>query len=157
DIQAELARLPNTLDPDVPDGADETANQLVHQHGEPAELGFPARQHFELGEALGMMDFELAGKISGSRFTILRGPLARMERALGQVMIDLHTTEHGYEEHAVPVLVNDAAMFGTNQLPKFAEDSFRTTDGRWLIATSEIPLTNTVAGEILTDSSLPRR
>jgi seryl-tRNA synthetase len=157
DIQAELAGYPNTLDPDVPDGADESANELVKQHGEPRDLGFTPRQHFELGEALGMMDFETATKISGSRFTILRGPLARMERVLGQFMIDLHTTEHGYMEHAVPVLVNDAAMFGTNQLPKFAEDSFRTTDGKWLIATSEIPLTNTVAGEILAEASLPRR
>jgi seryl-tRNA synthetase len=156
-IRTELAGLPNVLDADVPDGTDENANLVAHQHGESRATNFPPRQHFELGEALGMMDFELAAKIAGSRFTVLRGPLARMERALGQFMLDLHATEHGYVEHAVPVLVNDAAMFGTGQLPKFAEDSFRTTDGRWLIATSEIPLTNTVAGEILAEATLPRR
>ncbi|MBC7636413.1 MAG: serine--tRNA ligase [Acetobacteraceae bacterium] len=152
-----LAALPNRLDADVPDGADETANIVVKQVGEPAMPDFTPKQHFELGEALGMMDFELAGKISGARFTILRGALARMERALGQFMLDLHTGEHGYEEHAVPVLVNDASMFGTNQLPKFAEDSFRTTDGRWLIATSEIPLTNTVRDVIVPEAKLPMR
>ncbi|HEY0419753.1 MAG TPA: serine--tRNA ligase [Acetobacteraceae bacterium] len=156
-IRMALAALPNLLDPDVPDGADESANVVLKQVGEPRDLGFAPRQHFELGEALGMMDFEAAAKIAGSRFTVLRGPLARLERALGQFMLDLHTSEHGYTEHAVPVLVNDAAMFGTNQLPKFAEDSFRTTDGRWLIATSEIPLTNMVAGEILPQSRLPIR
>ncbi len=156
ELQTTLAAIPNLLDPDVPDG-DESANVVLKQVGEPRPLGFPARQHFELGEALGMMDFETAAKIAGSRFTILRGPLARLERALGQFMLDLHTTEHGYTETAVPTLVNDAAMFGTNQLPKFAEDSFRTTDGRWLIATSEIPLTNMAAGEILAEKQLPIR
>lgn len=152
-----LAALPNLLDPDVPDGPDETANQILKQVGEPRDLGFEPKQHFELGEAFGMMDFETASKMAGSRFTILRGPLARLERALGQFMLDLHTTEHAYIEHTVPYLVNDATMFGTNQLPKFAEDSFRTTDGRWLIATSEIPLTNTVAGEIVPEAKLPLR
>jgi len=152
-----LAAIPNILDPDVPDGPDETANKLLKQVGEPRDLGFEPKQHFELGEALGMMDFKTAAKMAGSRFTILRGPLARLERALGQFMLDTHTTEHGYTEHTVPFLVNDATMFGTNQLPKFAEDSFRTTDGRWLIATSEIPLTNTVAGEILPEARLPIR
>ena len=152
-----LAGLPNRLDADVPDGPDEAANIVIKQAGEPAMPDFAPKQHFELGEALGMMDFELAGKISGARFTILRGALARMERALGQFMLDLHTGEHGYEEHAVPVLVNDASMFGTNQLPKFAEDSFRTTDGRWLIATSEIPLTNTVRDVIVPEAKLPMR
>lgn len=152
-----LAAIPNLLDPDVPEGADEAANKVLKQVGEPRDLGFAPRQHYELGEALGMMDFATASKISGARFTILRGKLARMERALGQFMLDLHTNEHGYTEHSVPALVNDAAMFGTNQLPKFAEDSFRTTDGLWLIATSEIPLTNTVAGEIVAEKSLPIR
>jgi len=152
-----LAAIPNILDPDVPDGPDETANITLKQVGEPRDLGFEPKQHFELGEALGMMDFKTAAKMAGSRFTILRGPLARLERALGQFMLDTHTTEHGYTEHTVPFLVNDATMFGTNQLPKFAEDSFRTTDGRWLIATSEIPLTNTVAGEILPEARLPIR
>ena len=152
-----LAAIPNILDADVPDGPDETANVVKKQVWGPIDLGFAPKQHFELGEALGMMDFETAAKIAGSRFTILRGPLARLERALGQFMIDTHTVQHGYTEHTVPFLVNDATMFGTNQLPKFAEDSFRTTDGRWLIATSEIPLTNTVAGEIVAESRLPIR
>lgn len=157
ELRTRLAAIPNLLDPDVPDGADESANIVLKQVGEPRRFGFTPRQHFELGEALGMMDFETAAKIAGSRFTILRGPLARLERALGQFMLDLHTTEHGYTETAVPTLVNDAAMFGTNQLPKFAEDSFRTTDGRWLIATSEISLTNMVAGDILPEAQLPIR
>jgi seryl-tRNA synthetase len=157
ELQTALAAIPNLLDPDVPDGPDEASNVVLKQAGEPRPLGFPARQHFELGEALGMMDFETAARIAGSRFTILRGPLARLERALGHFMLDLHTSEHGYTEIAVPTLVNDAAMFGTNQLPKFAEDSFRTTDGRWLIATSEIPLTNMAAGQILAEKQLPIR
>lgn len=152
-----LASIPNLLDPDVPDGADEAANKVLKVWGEVRDLGFQPKQHFELGEALGMMDFANASKIAGARFTILRGKLARLERALGQFMIDLHTTEHGYEEHIVPLLVNDATMFGTNQLPKFAEDSFRTTDGRWLIATSEISLTNMAAGEIIPEKALPMR
>jgi seryl-tRNA synthetase len=152
-----LQTLPNILDPEVPDGPDESANRVLHQHGEPPRLDFPARQHFEIGEALGLMDFAAAAKLAGSRFTVLRGALARLERALGQWMLDLHTDEHGYTETAVPLLVNDAAMYGTNQLPKFAEDSFRTTDGRWLIATSEIPLANLAAGEILPESALPMR
>jgi seryl-tRNA synthetase len=152
-----LAALPNVLDPDVPDGPDESANKVLKQAGYMHNFSFAAKQHFELGEALGMMDFETAAKMAGSRFTILRGPLARLERALGQFMLDTHTAQHGYTEHTVPFLVNDATMFGTNQLPKFAEDSFRTTDGRWLIATSEIPLTNTVAGEIVPEAKLPIR
>ena len=157
EIRAVLEALPNVLDADVPDGPDESANVMLKQWGKPRELNFEPKQHFELGEALGMMDFETAAKLAGSRFTLLRGQLARMERALGQFMLNLHTGEHGYEETIVPLLVNDAAMFGTNQLPKFAEDSFRTTDGRWLIATSEIPLTNTVAGEIVAEKRLPIR
>ena len=157
EIRAVLEALPNVLDADVPDGPDESANVMLKQWGKPRELNFEPKQHFELGEALGMMDFETAAKLAGSRFTLLCGQLARMERALGQFMLNLHTGEHGYEETIVPLLVNDAAMFGTNQLPKFAEDSFRTTDGRWLIATSEIPLTNTVAGEIVAEKRLPIR
>ena len=149
--------LPNALDARVPDGRDEAANVVVKQVGTPCDLGFKPLEHFQLGEQLRMMDFETAAKIAGSRFTILRGPLARLERALGQFMLDMHTEQHGYSETAVPVLVNDATMFGTGQLPKFAEDSFRTTDGRWLIATSEIALTNIVAGTILTEAALPMR
>ena len=156
DIDARLAGLPNILDPDVPDGADETANVEEKRVGEPAALA-TARQHFELGEALGLMDFTAAAKLAGSRFTVLRGPLARLERALGQFMIDLHVAEHGYEETAVPLLVNDATAYGSNQLPKFADDMFRTTDGRWLIPTAEVPLTNMAAGEILPEARLPWR
>jgi seryl-tRNA synthetase len=152
-----MARLPNVLDADVPDGPDETANQELKRWGAPRNFNFDPKQHFELGEKLGLMDFEGAAKLAGSRFTVLRGGLARMERALGQFMLDLHTNEHGYVEHVVPSLVNDAAVFGTNQLPKFAEDLFRTTDGRWLIPTAEVPLTNLAAGEILPEASLPRR
>ena len=152
-----LEALPNLLDPDVPDGPDETANVVLHQHGEPRSFDFTPRQHFEIGEALGLMDFAAAAKLAGSRFTVLRGALARLERALGQWMLNLHTEEHGYTEMAVPLLVNDAAMYGSGQLPKFAEDSFRTTDGRWLIATSEIPLANLPANEILPESALPLR
>ncbi|MGI4976162.1 MAG: serine--tRNA ligase [Janthinobacterium lividum] len=156
-LHALLAALPNVLDPEVPDGADEAGNVVLRQSGEPAPLPFPARQHFELGEALGMMEFESAAKLAGARFTVLRGPLARMERALGQFMIDLHTQEHGHEEVSVPLLVNGAAMFGTNQLPKFADEAFRTTDDRWLIPTAEVPLTNLAAGEVVPEAQLPWR
>jgi seryl-tRNA synthetase len=152
-----LARLPNRLDPSVPDGADETANVVLHQSGQARAFDFPPRQHFELGEALGMMDFEAAARLAGARFTVLRGGLARLERALGQFMLDLHVTEHGYQETAIPGLVNDATLYGTGQLPKFAEDCFRTTDGRWLIPTAEVPLTNLAAGQIIPHAALPRR
>ena len=154
-VTSMLEGVPNLLDPAVPDGADESGNLLLKQWGDPAPAG--GQQHFELGEALGLMDFAAAGRISGARFTVLRGGLARMARALGQFMLDLHTGEHGYEEMAVPVLVNDAALYGTNQLPKFADDLFRTTDGRWLIPTAEVSLTNMAAGEILPADRLPWR
>ncbi len=157
EIKGVLEGLPNVLDADVPDGADETANVVLKQVGEPRDLGFQPRQHFELGEALGLMEFEQAAKLAGARFTILRGPLARLERALGQFMIDLHTREHGYEEVIVPLLVNDATMYGTGNLPKFADDLFHTTDGRWLIPTAEVPLTNYARDEILPDKKLPLR
>jgi seryl-tRNA synthetase len=157
EIKSTLDQLPNLLDDDVPDGPDESANVVMSQNGAPRDLGFTPRQHFELGEALGMMDFEAAAKLSGARFTVLRGPLARLERALGQFMIDLHTREHGYEETAVPGLVTGETMHGTGQLPKFEEDLFRTTDGRWLIPTSEVPLTNMVAGDIVPLARLPLR
>ena len=156
-VRARLDVLPNVLDPDVPDGADETANVVLKQHGAPRELPFAAREHFELGEALGGMLFEAAARMSGSRFTILQGGLARMERALGQYMLDLHTTRHGYLETQVPLLVNDAAAYGTDKLPKFAEDLFRTTDGRWLIPTSEVPLASLVMEQIVPEASLPLR
>jgi seryl-tRNA synthetase len=151
-----LATLPNTLDDQVPEGADETANVVLHTHGAPRNYPFTPRQHFELGEAMGM-DFATAGKLAGSRFTVLRGPLARLERALGQWMLNLHTEQHGYTECAVPLLVNEASMYGTGQLPKFKEDLFETRDGRFLIPTAEVPLTNFVRGEIIADTALPLR
>jgi seryl-tRNA synthetase len=156
-IRRILEGLPNILDTSVPDGPDETANVVLAQHGEPAAWNFPPKQHFELGEALGMMDFATAAKLAGARFTILRGPLARMERALGQFMLDLHTQRHGYTETIVPSLVNAATAYGTGNLPKFEEDLFKTTDGRYLIPTAEVPLTNTVGGEILAEKQLPIR
>jgi seryl-tRNA synthetase len=157
EIRELLAALPNILDPDVPEGADESANVVLKQVGAPRNFPFTPKQHFELGEVMGLMDFSAAAKLAGTRFVVLRGALARLERALGQFMIDLHTTKHGYEEHAVPSLVNSAAVFGTGQLPKFAEDLFRTTDGRWLIPTAEVPLTNLVAGDITPEAKLPMR
>ena len=156
-IKGVLESLPNILDPEVPDGPDETANKVLSQFSQPRDLNFMPRQHFELGETLGMMDFAAAAKLAGARFTVLRGPLARLERALGQFMLDIHTQHHGYTEMVVPSLVNDATVYGTGQLPKFADDLFRTTDGRWLIPTAEVPLTNTVAGEILAEKQLPLR
>nr|WP_298795608.1 serine--tRNA ligase [uncultured Acetobacter sp.] len=152
-----LASLPNRLDASVPDGLDEAANVVQHVWGTPKEFSFTARQHFELGEALGLMDFGTASKLSGARFVVLCGALARMARALGQFMLDQHTDENGYVETQVPVLVNDAAMYGTDKLPKFADQSFRTEDGRWLIPTAEVPLTASIAGDILDALTLPRR
>jgi seryl-tRNA synthetase len=156
-LDALLEDLPNILDADVPDGRDEVDNAEQKRFGGIKNFAFTAKQHFEIGEALGLMDFANAAKISGSRFTVLKGALARLERALGQFMLDLHTAEHGYSETAVPLLVNEAAAFGTGQLPKFAEDLFKTTDGRWLIPTAEVPLTNLAAGEIMAATSLPIR
>jgi len=157
ELKGILESLPNRLDPDVPDGADESANVVIAQHGVPRDMGFQPRQHFELGEALGLMDFAAAAKLSGARFVVLKGALARLERALGQFMIDLHTGEHGYQEVSVPSLVNSEAVYGTGQLPKFGEDLFRTTDGRWLIPTAEVPLTNLASGEIVLEKNLPLR
>jgi seryl-tRNA synthetase len=125
--------------------------------GAQRNFGFQPKQHFEIGEALGLMDFAGAAKLAGARFTVLKGPLARLERALGQFMLDVQTQEHGYTETVVPLLVNDATMYGTGQLPKFADDLFKTIDGRWLIPTAEVPLTNLVAGEILPFAQLPIR
>jgi seryl-tRNA synthetase len=152
-----LEALPNLLAGDVPEGRDEADNVVLHQHGDLPNLAFTAKQHFEIGEALGLMDFAGAAKLAGTRFTVLKGQLARLERALGQYMLSLHVDEHGYTETTVPLLVNDATMYGTGQLPKFEEDLFRTTDGRWLIPTAEVPLTNLVAGEILAEAALPLR
>jgi seryl-tRNA synthetase len=152
-----LAGLPNLPAEDVPDGADETANLMLRRVGEPPRFNFAAAAHDEIGERLGLMDFRRAGKLSGSRFVVLRQDLARLERALAQFMLDLHTQEFGYQEVSPPLLVRDEAVFGTGQLPKFAEDLFRTTDGYWLIPTAEVPLTNLVADEILDERDLPLR
>jgi len=152
-----LSSFANILDPEVPVGDDEDDNVEVNRWGTPAEFDFKPLEHFEIGEKLAMMDFETAAKLSGSRFVILRGGLAKLERALAQFMIDLHTTEHGYEETVTPMLVRDDAMFGTGQLPKFAEDSFKTTNDYWLIPTSEVTLTNQVAGDIIDQAKLPLR
>lgn len=152
-----LAGLPNLPGPDVPDGEDEYDNVEVRRHGEPVRFDFTAKEHFDLGEDLGLMSFELAAKMSGARFVVLRGALARMERALAAFMLDLHTGEHGYTEVLPPALVRDNAVYGTGQLPKFAEDLFHTDDGYWLIPTAEVPLTNLVSGEILDADDLPIR
>lgn len=157
DIRAMLEVLPNQLDPSVPDGVNETANLLVHQVGQPRPFETKPAEHDALGTALGMMDFERASRMAGARFTILTGGLARLERALGQFMLDLHTTQHGYTEVQVPLLVNDAAAYGTDKLPKFADDLFGTTDGRWLIPTAEVPLTAMVMDELVPEASLPLR
>ena len=141
----------------MPDGPDETANKVLRHCGEPPGFDFDPLPHEAIGERLGLMDFARAGRISGSRFVVLRGALARLERALGQFMLDLHTREFGYTEVSPPLLVRDAALFGTSQLPKFAEDQFRTTEGYWLIPTAEVPLTNLVSDEILDEGGLPLR
>ncbi len=152
-----LSGLPNILDDDVPDGADEDDNREVRTLGDIPNFGFEPKEHFDLGEALGLMDFETAAELSGSRFVILKGALARMERALADFMLDIHTDEYGYTEISPPLLVRDEVLFGTGQLPKFADDLFRTEDGRWLIPTAEVPLTNMVAGKILEAAELPVR
>ena len=156
-LDAVLATLPNILDDDVPEGADEDANVEVATHGDPRSFNFEPKEHFELGEKLGMMDFDAAAKLSGSRFVVLRQGLARLSRALGAFMLDLQTGEHGYEEVQPPLLVRDDAVFGTGQLPKFAEDLFRTTNDMWLIPTAEISLTNLVREQIMAESDLPVR
>jgi len=157
EIDEILAGLPNLPAEEVPDGPDEKSNRLLRHHGAPPRFDFPPLSHEAIGERLGMMDFARAGKLSGSRFVVLRGALARLERALGQFMLDLHTTEFGYTEISPPLLVRDEIAFGTANLPKSADDMFRTREGLWLIPTAEMPLTNLVAGEILDGSALPLR
>ena len=152
-----LCTIPNLPAPDVPEGADESANVEIRRHGTPPDFAFEPKEHFELGEALGLMDFEQAAKISGARFVVLKGALARLERALGAFMLDLQTGENGYTEVAPPYLVRDGALFGTGQLPKFAEDLFSTNTGHWLIPTAEVPLTNLVRETILAEEDLPLR
>ncbi len=152
-----LMSLPNMVYDDIPDGDDEEDNEEVRAWGKPAAFDFDAKEHFDIGEALGMMDFERAARLSGSRFVTLNGPLARLERALGQFMLDLHTVEHGYKEVHTPVMVREEAMYGTGQLPKFGDDAFQTNTGHWLIPTSEVSLTNLHSGEILDEAELPIR
>jgi seryl-tRNA synthetase len=156
-LEDALSRIPNIPFDDVPVGKDEADNIVRHVIGQKPGWNHAAKEHHEIGEALGYMDFERAAKLSGARFTVLTGPLARLERALGQFMIDLHTSEHGYTEVSSPLMVRDEAMYGTGQLPKFAEDLFKTTDGRWLIPTAEVTLTNLVSAETLEQDKLPLR
>jgi seryl-tRNA synthetase len=151
-----LAALPNLPAADVPPGEDEAANVEVRRWGEPFAIARP-KDHVDLGEGLGLLDFETAARMSGSRFVVLKGQLARLERALGQFMLDLQTQEHGYTEVSPPILVRDDALYGTGQLPKFAEDLFHTTDGRWLIPTAEVSLTNLVREKITAQEELPLR
>ena len=150
--------MPNLAAPDVPEGSDETQNVEVaaRRFGRPSGANNP-KEHFDLGEALGLMEFDRAAKISGARFVFLKGALARLERALGNLMLDVHTSEFGYTEIEPPLMVRDDAFFGTGQLPKFAEDSFRTTTDFWLIPTAEVSLTNYVREEILDVAELPLR
>jgi seryl-tRNA synthetase len=156
-LDVELAEIPNTPADDVPDGADASGNVERHAFGKRRDYAFKPKQHFELGEALEMMDFKIAAKLSGSRFVVLQKDLARMERALGQFMLDLHTGAHGYTEVSPPIMVRDEVMFGTAQLPKFAHDQFRTTNDFWLIPTAEVPLTNLVRESIIEEAQLPMR
>ena len=151
-----LAALPNLPAPDVPDGKDEHGNVEARKWGEPKRIN-NAREHFDLGEALGLMDFETAAKMSGARFVILSGALARMERAIANLMLDTHTAEFGYTEVSPPALVRDIAPFGVGQLPKFEEDLFQTTNGYWLTSTAEVTLSNILADAIVDDDTLPRR
>jgi seryl-tRNA synthetase len=152
-----LAQIPNIPFDDVPDGKDEHDNVERHRFGEQPKFDFKPKLHFEIGEALGLMDFESAAKLSGARFVVLKGALARLERALAQLFLDTHTGEHGYTEINPPILVHDEAMFGTAQLPKFREDQFRVAHDFWLIPTAEVPLTNLARESILEESALPMR
>ncbi len=154
-LNQHLASLPNILRDDVPDGADEDDNVVLRSWGSLGTAKTP--EHFEIGEALGLMDFETAAKMSGARFTMLSGGLARLERALGMFFLDVHCQEHGYTEVSPPLMIKDQAMFGTGQLPKFAEDQFLTTRGDWLLPTAEVPLTNIVADRVVELDTLPRR
>ena len=156
ELDAALAALPNMPGADVPEGADEDGNVVMAERGDRPEFAFAPREHDAIGPALGM-DFETGVAIAGARFTLLRGGVAKLQRALGQFMLDRLVSDHGYEEVAPPLLVRDEAVYGTGQLPKFAEDLFRTTDGRWLIPTAEVSLTNIVRETILSEAELPLR
>jgi seryl-tRNA synthetase len=157
ELEAILATQPNLPADDVPEGLDEKSNREERVVGGKPNFAFAPKQHFEIGEGLGLMSFEDAAKLSGARFVVLKGGLARLERAIAQLMLDLHTGELGYTEVSPPFLVRDTALFGTGQLPKFAEDQFKTEQGLWLIPTSEVPLTNLAADEIIDETALPWR
>jgi seryl-tRNA synthetase len=157
ELKDALSVIPNLPRDDVPVGVDETGNKEVRRVGEARKFDFAPKQHFEIGEALGLMDFETAGKVSGARFAFLKGALSRLDRALGSFMLDLHTATFGYTEMNPPLLVRDDAAYGTGNLPKFAEDLFQTTNGYWLIPTAEVSLTNVVRDRILDDAELPMR
>ncbi len=157
ELDAILAGIPNIPLDDVPVGADEAANQEIRRWGDPVKFDFEPKEHDEIGTNLGLMDFEGAAKLSGARFVVLKGELARLERSLANFMLDMHTGTFGYQEVNPPAMVRDDACFGTGQLPKFSEELFRTENGYWLIPTAEVPLTNLVAGEILEVETLPRR
>ena len=156
-LTAALEVIPNLPFEDVPVGPDEAANVELRRVGEQPDFDFEPKQHFDLGEALGEMDFDTAASLSGARFVLLSGRLARLERALAQFMLDTHTGEFGYTEISPPVLVRDHVLYGTGQLPKFAGDQYRTEEGMWLIPTAEVPLTNIAAGQVVDESALPRR
>ncbi|MBN9599603.1 MAG: serine--tRNA ligase [Afipia sp.] len=163
DLKTALAQVPNLPLAEVPDGADEHGNVIHHEYGDRRSYAFKPKEHVELGEGLGFMDFETAAKLSGARFVVLKKGLARLERAIGQFFLDVHTGEHGYTEVNPPLLVRDDAMFGTAQLPKFRDDQFAAGSldaegqGYWLIPTAEVPLTNLVRESILDEKELPMR
>ncbi len=156
-LQDLLIGLPNILDVSVPNGDTENDNNELRSYGEQRNFHFQPKQHYDIGENLSLMDFQSGSKLSGSRFVVLKGALARMERALAQFMLDVQTTEWGYTEIAPPLLVKEAALYGTGQLPKFSDDLFRTTGDHWLIPTAEVPLTNMVSDSILEEANLPIR
>ena len=156
ELNLALMSLPNKLHQDVPDGEDEDQNVEISSWGTPKKIANP-KEHFEIPAAVSGMDFKTAAKLSGSRFVVLRGAMARLHRALAQFMLDVHVNEHGLTETMTPVLVKEEAMFGTNQLPKFSDDSYQTTNGWWLIPTSEVTLTNISANEVTPEGSLPLR
>ncbi len=156
-LTAALEVIPNLPFEDVPVGPDEAANVELRRVGERPDFDFEPKQHFDLGEALGEMDFDTAASLSGARFVLLSGRLARLERAIAQFMLDTHTGEFGYTEISPPVLVRDHVLYGTGQLPKFAGDQYRTEEGMWLIPTAEVPLTNLAAGQVVEENSLPQR
>ena len=157
ELTTALSVIPNLPSDSVPDGASEADNREERTWGDKPKFDFAAKEHFDLGEALGLMDFETAAKMSGARFVVLSGALARMERALAAFMLDLHTEEHQLTEVNPPALVRDTALYNTGQLPKFGDDLFKTDDGFWLIPTAEVPLTNMVADTIIDEATLPRR